>query len=104
LLAVLGQAIAELSVAHTLETAVERVAELLAADRLAIYLREDGHLVPAAGRGLAGPHARVAERLLELALGPFRGRGLLVVDDAHGDTRLERVRAAVAEAGIDAIV
>jgi serine phosphatase RsbU (regulator of sigma subunit) len=104
LLAVVGQAIAELSLAHTLETAVESVAELLAADRLAIYLRDDGHLAPAAGQGLAGPHARVAEQLLELALGPFRGRGLLVVENAQRDPLLERVRAAVAESGIAAAV
>ena len=67
---------AELSLAHTLETAVERVAELLAAERVAVYLRDDEDgLLAAAARGLAGPHARVAERLLELALGPPRGRG-----------------------------
>src|SRR5207249_1582273 len=41
LLAVVGQAIAQLSLAHTLETAVERVAELLGAERLAVYLREE---------------------------------------------------------------
>ena len=85
ILAVVGQAIAELSLAHTLETAVESLAELLSADRLAIYLRDDGRLVPAAGRGLAGPHARVAEQLVELAVGPFRGRGLLVVENARRD-------------------
>src|SRR5919198_1714013 len=36
-IAVVGQAIAQLSLAHTLETAVERVADLLDADRLAVY-------------------------------------------------------------------
>ena len=41
---VVGQAIAELSLAHTLETAVARVAELLGTERVAVYLREDGGL------------------------------------------------------------
>jgi serine phosphatase RsbU (regulator of sigma subunit) len=104
LLAVVGQAIAQLSLAHTLETAVGRVAELLGTERLAVYLREDGRLGAAAGRGLAGPHVRVAERLLELALGPFRGRGILVVEDAAGDPQLAPAADAVAEAGIEAAV
>jgi serine phosphatase RsbU (regulator of sigma subunit) len=104
LLAVVGQAIAQLSLAHTLETAVERVAELLGIDRVAVYLREDDRLLAAAGRSLSGPHARVAERLLELALGPFRGRGLLVVDDAADDDRLAAVATSVVESGIEAAV
>src|SRR2546421_1646992 len=94
LLAVIGQAIAELSLAHTLETAVARVAELLDADRLAVYLREDDRLYEAAGVGLAGPHLRVAARLLELSLGPFRSRGVLVVPNAGSDARLGGVAAA----------
>jgi serine phosphatase RsbU (regulator of sigma subunit) len=102
LLAVVGQAIAQLSLAHTLETAVERVAELLGAERLAVYLREDGRLTAAAGRGLAGPHVRVAERLSDIALGRFRGRGILVVDDAAADPELAPVADALAEAGIEA--
>jgi serine phosphatase RsbU (regulator of sigma subunit) len=102
LLAVVGQAIAQLSLAHTLETAVERVAELLGAERLAVYLSEDGRLTAAAGRGLAGPHVRVAERLSDLALGRFRGRGILVVEDAPADAELAPVADAVAEAGIEA--
>jgi serine phosphatase RsbU (regulator of sigma subunit) len=103
LLAVVGQAIAQLSLAHTLETAVERVAELLGAERLAVYLRDDGRLAAAAGRGLAGPHVRVAERLSDLALGRFRGRGILVVEDA-ADPQLAPVADAVAEAGIEAAI
>src|ERR671922_2915559 len=104
LLGVVGQAIAQLSLAHTLETAVGRVAELLGAERLAVYLRDDGRLGAAAGRGLAGPHVRVAERLLELAVGPYRGRGILVVEDAAADPQLSPAADAVAEAGIDAAV
>ena len=64
LVAVISQAIAQLSLSHTLETAVERIAELLAVERVAVYLLEGGRLLPVAGRGLVGPHARVAERLL----------------------------------------
>jgi hypothetical protein len=104
LLAVVGQATAELSLAHTLETAVAHVGELLGVDRLALYLREDGRLYAAAGIGLAGPHTRLAERLLELALGPYRARGALGIADAARDPRLAPVGDAVAEAGVEAAV
>jgi serine phosphatase RsbU (regulator of sigma subunit) len=100
LLAVVGQATAELSLTHTLETAVERVAELLAVDDIAVYLRADEHrLVPAATRGLTGPHARVAERLLELAP---RGSALVDSTDVSRDRRLRGVRDAARESGIEA--
>jgi len=104
LLAVVGQAISELSLAHTLETAVEHVGELLGADRLAVYLREDDQLYAAAAIGLAGPHARLADRLLELALGPLRSRGMLVVQDVASDPRLAGVGDAAAETGIEAAI
>ena len=104
LLAVLGQAISELSLAHTLETAVARVGELLEADRLAVYLREDNRLYAAAGIGLAGPHVRLANRLLELSLGPFRSRGMLVIHDVASDPRLAGVGDAAAETGIEAAI
>jgi serine phosphatase RsbU (regulator of sigma subunit) len=104
LLAVVGQAISELSLAHTLETAVARVGELLDADRLAVYLREDGRLYAAAGLGLAGPHVRLADRLLALALGPLRSRGIFVVHDVAADPRLAGVGDAAAEAGIEAAI
>ncbi|MBA3734683.1 MAG: SpoIIE family protein phosphatase [Actinobacteria bacterium] len=104
LLGVVGQAISQLSLAHTLETAVARVGELLEADRLAVYLREEGRLYAAAGLGLAGPHLRLADRLLELTLGPFRSRGMLVVDDVYADPRLTGVADAAAEAGIEAAI
>ena len=102
LLAVIAQATAELSVSHTLETAVERVAELLGVERVAVYLRgrEGDALEEAAARGLAGPHARVADRLLDLALGPGRGRAVLEVPDATRDRRLAAVAAAARETGI----
>jgi serine phosphatase RsbU (regulator of sigma subunit) len=101
LLAVLGQAIAELSLAHTLETAVARVSELLRADRVAIYLGDVHRLRPEAGSG-ADAELAVAERLLELSFGPLRAQGVLHVADAQADVRLAPVRAAVAEAKIDA--
>jgi serine phosphatase RsbU (regulator of sigma subunit) len=101
LLAVADQATAELSVAHTLETAIERVAELLSVSRLAVYLRRaDGGLEPAVARGLAGPHARVAERLLDVALGPHRGAPVVEVVDAQRDPRLEDVATFATDARI----
>jgi serine phosphatase RsbU (regulator of sigma subunit) len=105
LLTVIGQATAELSVSHTLQTAVDRVAELLGVERVAVYLRAgDGSLVPAAARGLGGPHARVGERLLDLALGPARGRAVLDVNDVATDARLRDARAAARDAGIGGVL
>jgi hypothetical protein len=40
IIGVVSQAIAQLSLAHTLETAVERIAELTASGHVAVYLRE----------------------------------------------------------------
>jgi serine phosphatase RsbU (regulator of sigma subunit) len=102
LLEVMVQATAELSVSHTLETAVQRVAELLNVDRVAVYLRSAGEeeLESAASRGLAGPHARVADRLLDLALGPARQRAVLEVADVVRDRRLAIAAAAARETGI----
>ena len=71
LLAVVGEAIAQLSLAHTLETALERVAELLGTDRVAVYLREDGRSPPPPRAALAGRTSRSRSALLELALGPL---------------------------------
>jgi serine phosphatase RsbU (regulator of sigma subunit) len=102
LVAVVGQAIARLSLSHTLETAADRVTELLHTSRIAVYLYEDGRLQAAHERGLAGPHVGVAERLLELSLGPLRTQGMLEVTDAEADLRLAGVRDAVLEAGIEA--
>ena len=103
LLAVVAQATSELSLAHTLETAVARVAELLDVPRVAIYLRSaDERLTAAAGHELAGPHVRVAERLLDLATGPVRRGQLVEVADTSTDGRLGDARDAAREAGIDA--
>ena len=103
LLEVIVQATAELSVSHTLETAVERVAELLGVDRVAVYLRgvHDEGLEEAASRGLAGPHARVADRLLDVALGPSRERTVLEVSEVLRDARLAPVAPAARETGIE---
>jgi serine phosphatase RsbU (regulator of sigma subunit)/uncharacterized protein YigA (DUF484 family) len=100
LVAVVSQAIARLSLAHTLETAVERVAELTSSGHVAVYLREGERLSAAAERGLAGPHTDLAERLLELALGPFRSRGFLFIEDMRRDPRLSGLEPVLDESGI----
>ena len=104
LLAALAEASEQLSLQHAVETTIERVRELVGTERLAVYLREDGRLAPAAAHGLAGPHVRVAEALLELALGSFRARGMVVVGDAGKEPRLRRVADALGELGIEAAV
>ena len=100
LVAVVSQAIAQLSLAHTLEIAVERMAELTGSRQVAVYLREEGRLSAAASRGLDGPHAELAERLLELALGPFRSRGFLFVEDLGADPRLAGFERVVEESRV----
>jgi serine phosphatase RsbU (regulator of sigma subunit) len=102
LLAVVGQAIAELSLSHTLDTAVDRVAELLGTQRVAVYLSRGRSLETAAERGLAGPHLRIAESLYSLAQGPLRSRPVLEIPAAAGDPSLASVRDAVSESGIEA--
>ncbi|HSS79838.1 MAG TPA: SpoIIE family protein phosphatase [Gaiellaceae bacterium] len=105
LLTIVGQATAELSLTHTLDTAIEHISGLVDADRLAVYLTsEPGRLEPAAERGLTGPHARVAERLLELLLGPARGRGLLGIPYAASDPRLSGVLDVLEELGLEAAI
>ncbi|HET6642729.1 MAG TPA: SpoIIE family protein phosphatase [Gaiellaceae bacterium] len=104
LLAVVGQAIEELSLSHTVDTALDRVAELLETDRAAVYLGSGRELETAAARGLAGPHVRVAEALLSLALGRLRPRAVFEILDARTDPGLAGVSEAVAEAGVEATV
>jgi serine phosphatase RsbU (regulator of sigma subunit) len=104
LLTIVGQAIAQLSLSHTLDTAIQHVSDLLGAERLAVYLSEEGRLEPAAERGLTGPHVRVAERLLELLLGPARGRGLLGIPYAATDARLRPVQDVLEEIGLEAAI
>jgi serine phosphatase RsbU (regulator of sigma subunit) len=100
LVAVVSQAIAQLSLAHTLEIAVERVAELAASRQVAVYLREEERLVDKASRGLDGPHEGLADGLLELALGPFRSRGFLFIEDLRADPRLAGLERVVEESGV----
>src|SRR6188508_2945811 len=106
LLTIVGQAIAQLSLSHTLQTAIEHVSDLLGAERLAVYLSEERgqRLEPAAERGLTGPHVRVAERLLELLLVPAHGRGLLGIPYAATDTRLRGAQDVLEEIGIEAAI
>ena len=101
LLEVVGQAIAELSLAHTLKTAITRVSELLGANRVAVYVREGFHLRAATGRQLSDAELMVAERLLELAFGPGRVHGMVHVEDARSDPRLAAVREGVSGASIE---
>jgi serine phosphatase RsbU (regulator of sigma subunit) len=98
--AVVSQAIAQLSLAHTLDTAVERISELTDEAPVGIYLREGERFVAAASRGLAGDHPPLAERLLEVALGPARAQGFVVVPDLRRDLRLIGLETAIAEAGV----
>ena len=100
IVAVVSQAISRLSLSHTLETAVERISELTASAHVAVYLREGERLVAAASRGLEGSHTDLAERLLELALGPFRGRGFLFIDDMRRDPRLTGLEPVLTETGV----
>src|SRR5204863_9712645 len=69
LLSVVGEAISRLSLAHTLDTAVERIAELVTVERVGVYLRDGNRLVAAAGRGLSPGHEALAARLLHVAPG-----------------------------------
>ena len=100
IVAVVSQAIAHLSLAHTLATAVDRVSELTGSAHVAIYLREGERMATAASRGLVGSHSDLAERLLELALGPFRMRGFLFVRDMVADSRLAALDLVLAETGL----
>ena len=100
IVAIVSQAIARLSLSHTLETAVDRISELTASAHVAIYLHEGARLTPAASRGLEGSHTDLAERLLELALGPFRSRGFLFIADMRRDRRLAGLEAVLAETGV----
>ncbi len=97
---VLSQAIARLSLSHTLETAVDRISELSGSDRVGIYLRTGDGLEAAASQGLGGPHAAITERLLELALGPQRTRGYLVASDLRSDARLAGLGRELADCGV----
>jgi serine phosphatase RsbU (regulator of sigma subunit)/putative methionine-R-sulfoxide reductase with GAF domain len=99
LLSVVGEAIARLSLAHTLETALERLGELFATDRVAVYLVEEGELASVAARGLDGSHEELAAALFAPALGR---RGVLELAGDGGE--LESAHSAAAAAGIESAV
>jgi serine phosphatase RsbU (regulator of sigma subunit) len=103
MLDVVTQGAQQLSLDHALATALEHVTRLVGANRVAVYLLDVARLHAVASHNLAGPHGVVAETLLELALGPYRGRGMVVVDDLERDAFAE-VREAAAEAGIRAAI
>ena len=80
-----------------------RLPRLLDVRSVGIYLRQHGRFETAAAAEVTGPHSVVAERLLDLALGPFRARGFVASTDAGADRHLAGVRAAVQEAAIEAV-
>jgi serine phosphatase RsbU (regulator of sigma subunit) len=96
---VVGEAISRLSLAHTLETGVERVAELLGVDELGVYLLDGQELAPAAGRNLPDGHEPVARRLHEAVEGPLRARTAVQASVAGGEQPLAAVRAALRTVG-----
>ncbi|MDP9285559.1 MAG: SpoIIE family protein phosphatase, partial [Actinomycetota bacterium] len=99
LLEVVGEAISRLSLAHTLETAVERIAELLQIDQVGVYLHDESRLVAAAGRGLVPGHEEIAARLLDAVHGPLRARSAVLAEIRGSEPSLAAVRAALAAAG-----
>src|SRR5579862_2586462 len=104
LLSVVGDAISRLSLAHTLETALDRFSELLAIDRVGIYLRDRGGLLTAAERGLADGHEDVAAAVLELALGALRARDTIEVRAGARDRLATGVRRTLRVAGVESVL
>ena len=99
LLDVVSEAISRLSLAHTLETAVERISELLGVEQVAVYLRNDGRLYAAAARGVAPGHDAVAERVSDALAGPLRARSSVHAHVDGNEPPLATVRAALRAAG-----
>jgi serine phosphatase RsbU (regulator of sigma subunit) len=104
LVEVVGEAISRLSLAHTLETSVERIAELLGIEEVGVYLLGEGGLEAAAGRGLVEGHEAVAQELLALALGPLRARAALAARVDAGEPTTAPLRAALSGAAREAVV
>jgi serine phosphatase RsbU (regulator of sigma subunit) len=100
LLSVVGEAIARLSLSHTLETAIERVAELLGTGRAAVYLLEDDAVVIAASREIDGPHDRIAGALLDLVVSARLGGAVVEIDEIGTDDRLKPAHLQAKRAGI----
>jgi serine phosphatase RsbU (regulator of sigma subunit) len=103
LLAFSGQAMSELAIEPMLNAAVERIADLLGIERVAVYLNEENGLRTAAARGLQGGHVQIARRLLELAFSSGLLAGGVIVADALSDDRLEPLRDVLVESGVEAI-
>ena len=99
LLRVIAEASSRLSLAHTLETAVDRIAELLPLRRIGLYLREDDRLRAAAGRALPRGHLDLASVLLGTMLGPLRARRAVHVAREGDEPGLEGVRHALRTTG-----
>src|SRR5205823_5539097 len=70
--------------------------------RVGIYLLDGQRLTAAAGRAIEGRHAEIAERLLELALGRYRARGYVAIEDAARDPRLAGAQEGLEACGIEA--
>jgi len=105
LLEVVSEAISRLSLAHTLETAVERISELLQVDQVAVFLRdEEDDLFAAAGRGVAGGLGEVAQRAAEAFAGPLRARASVHAHVGRLDPALAAVRAALRRVGQRSVV
>ena len=101
---VVSEAVSRLSLDHTLETAVERTSELLQVEGIGIYLNDNAQLLPAAGRGVAGGHAEVAQRASEAFLGPLRARSSLQATQNGREAALARLRAALRKVGEQSVV
>lgn len=104
LLEVVSEAVSRLSLSHTLETAVDRVAGLLQVERLGVYLRDDGELAIAASRGDRGNLDSVVERLADAMQGPLRARTSVHAHVAGREPTLTGVRAALTAAGERSVV
>jgi serine phosphatase RsbU (regulator of sigma subunit) len=105
LLDFVSEAIARLSLAHTLETAVERVSELLQVERVGVYLSEHRRLYGAAARGgLEEAHDNVAQRLADVFAGPLRARASVHARVGGREAALAPVRVALRNAHERAVV
>ena len=104
LLEVVAEAISQLSLAHTLETAVERIAELLQVEQVSVFLQDAGGLRAAAGSGRGAADEHVAARLAEALRGPLRARGSLHAGTEGREPQLAAVRAALRTAGRQAVL
>ena len=104
LLPAVGEASGRLSLAETLETAVDRVMQLLPVARLGVYLRDEEQLREAAGRALPSGHLRVATSLLDAMLGPLRARSAVQAHVTGAEPAFARVRSALRATGEHAVI